>query len=115
MVARQRKAPAVDGRIEQDEGGVEVARDTTLTAAELESVRRVMRATRSLVCGLDMLRDDDGGPSIVCDVNGWSFVKNCRPYYPKCARILAKDFAASEAGARWQAGGEGRSIRAAAD
>ena len=115
VVARRRKAPTVDGRIERDANGVELAEDIELTPAELDTVRRVMRATRSLVCGLDMLRDEDGGPSIVCDVNGWSFVKNCEPYYPKCARTLARPFASSPAGARWQAAAPGRALAVWAD
>jgi inositol-hexakisphosphate/diphosphoinositol-pentakisphosphate 1-kinase len=45
----------------------------------------------SPVSPVDLIHDRvQGQRSFVCDVNGWSFVKNSRKYYDDCARVLCE-------------------------
>lgn len=46
-----------------------------MDAQEKEIARMVCLAFGQKVCGFDLLRSERG-KSYVCDVNGWSFVKN---------------------------------------
>ncbi|XP_073221281.1 inositol hexakisphosphate and diphosphoinositol-pentakisphosphate kinase VIP2-like isoform X5 [Cicer arietinum] len=61
--AEARKSPVVDGVVMRNPDGKEV-------------------------CGFDLLRSE--GRSYVCDVNGWSFVKNSHKYYDDSACVLRK-------------------------
>ncbi len=59
---------------------------------------RVTLAFGQCVCGFDILRVQ--GNSFVCDVNGWSFVKNSRKYSEDCSMLLMEFFEAGVRGIR---------------
>ncbi|XP_042327436.1 inositol hexakisphosphate and diphosphoinositol-pentakisphosphate kinase 1 isoform X2 [Sceloporus undulatus] len=83
--AEARKSPALDGKVERDSEGKEIRYPVMLTAIEKLVARKVCVAFKT-VCGFDLLRAN--GHSFVCDVNGFSFVKNSMKYYDDCAKIL---------------------------
>ncbi|CAH1111385.1 unnamed protein product [Psylliodes chrysocephalus] len=84
--AEARKSPALDGKVERDRDGKEIRYPVILSNAEKLISRKVCLAFKQAVCGFDLLRAN--GKSFVCDVNGFSFVKNSNKYYDDCARIL---------------------------
>ncbi|XP_017293958.1 inositol hexakisphosphate and diphosphoinositol-pentakisphosphate kinase 2 isoform X9 [Kryptolebias marmoratus] len=84
--AEARKSPALDGKVERDSEGKEVRYPVMLSAMEKLMARKVCLAFKQTVCGFDLLRAN--GRSYVCDVNGFSFVKNSMKYYDDCAKIL---------------------------
>lgn len=85
--AEARKSPVLDGRVVRDQDGKEVRYPVILSPSEKEIARQVCRAFRQSVCGFDILRVR--GAAYVCDVNGWSFVKNSDKYYDDCAVLLS--------------------------
>ncbi|XP_057185288.1 inositol hexakisphosphate and diphosphoinositol-pentakisphosphate kinase 2 isoform X6 [Triplophysa rosa] len=84
--AEARKSPALDGKVERDSEGKEIRYPVMLTALEKLVARKVCLAFKQTVCGFDLLRAN--GHSFVCDVNGFSFVKNSMKYYDDCAKVL---------------------------
>ncbi|TRY63566.1 hypothetical protein TCAL_11569 [Tigriopus californicus] len=91
--AEARKSPALDGKVERDSEGKEVRYPVILSNKEKLIARKVCMAFKQMVCGFDLLRQvkrcqTANGKSIVCDVNGFSFVKNSSKYYDDCAKIL---------------------------
>lgn len=90
--AEARKSPTVDGKVERNSDGKEVRFPVILTYREKEIARRIVLVFKQFVCGFDILRVQEGHSvvSYVCDVNGWSFVKNSRKYYDDCAQILSE-------------------------
>ncbi|XP_035783235.1 inositol hexakisphosphate and diphosphoinositol-pentakisphosphate kinase-like isoform X9 [Anopheles albimanus] len=84
--AEARKSPALDGKVERDSDGKEIRYPVILSNGEKLLSRKVCLAFKQTVCGFDLLRAN--GKSFVCDVNGFSFVKNSNKYYDDCAKIL---------------------------
>ncbi|XP_078606082.1 inositol hexakisphosphate and diphosphoinositol-pentakisphosphate kinase 2-like isoform X7 [Branchiostoma floridae x Branchiostoma japonicum] len=84
--AEARKSPALDGKVERDSEGKEVRYPVILNNREKLIAKKVCLAFQQTVCGFDLLRAN--GKSYVCDVNGFSFVKNSMKYYDDCAKIL---------------------------
>lgn len=109
--AEARKSPALDGKVERDSEGKEIRYPVILNHEEKLISRKVCLAFKQTVCGFDLLRYNEffqcgfisiinisylvsklfyraNGKSYVCDVNGFSFVKNSNKYYDDCAKIL---------------------------
>ncbi|KAG7221130.1 hypothetical protein INR49_017601 [Caranx melampygus] len=81
-----KKVPGTRWKVERDSEGKEIRYPVMLTAMEKLVARKVCLAFKQTVCGFDLLRAN--GHSFVCDVNGFSFVKNSMKYYDDCAKVL---------------------------
>jgi len=87
VYAERRKAPVVDGLVDRAPNGNEIRHNIELNRLEMELVMKVYSAFHQTVCGFDILRDEKG-TSFVCDINGWSFVKDSDQYYDICSNLL---------------------------
>ena len=86
--AEARKSPTLDGVVLRGADGKELRYPVILSWVEKDVAFKIYHAFRQTVCGFDILRTHDGA-CLVCDVNGWSFVKKSRKYYDDCAALLA--------------------------
>lgn len=86
--AEARKSPVVDGKVTRAADGKELRFPVLLSPQEKEVARAVCLAFGQKVCGFDLLRSAEKGRSFVCDVNGFSMVKNSFKYYDDAAGIL---------------------------
>ncbi|XP_057307651.1 inositol hexakisphosphate and diphosphoinositol-pentakisphosphate kinase 2-like isoform X2 [Hydractinia symbiolongicarpus] len=98
--AEARKSPALDGKVERDSRGKEVRYPVILSAYEKLIAQKVTKVFKQTVCGFDFLRTN--GKSLVCDVNGFSFVKTSKKYYDDCSQLLADIILQNLAPQRWQ-------------
>ena len=72
--AEARKSPTLDGVVLRGADGKELRYPVILSWVEKDVAFKIYHAFRQTVCGFDILRTHDGA-CLVCDVNGWSFVK----------------------------------------
>ncbi|KAL3914527.1 MAG: hypothetical protein SGILL_006070 [Bacillariaceae sp.] len=95
--AEARKSPTVDGKVQRNADGKEIRFPVILTLSEKEIARRIVLQFKQFVCGFDLLRVQEGHSvvSYVCDVNGFSFVKNSRKYYDDCSQVLTEHILAA--------------------
>ncbi|CAD7933159.1 unnamed protein product [Amoebophrya sp. A25] len=84
-----RKAPTVDGAVQRSKDGKEVRYPIILSQIEKQIAQTIVEAFA--VCGFDILRTKGFFP-VVCDVNGWSFVKGNSKYYEDCSLQLKRFF-----------------------
>ncbi|KAJ8613248.1 hypothetical protein CTAYLR_004550 [Chrysophaeum taylorii] len=83
------RSPALDGVVVRGDDGKELRYPVILSWIEKDIAFKIYHAFKQTVCGFDILRTHDGR-TLVCDVNGWSFVKKSRKYYEDCAALLSE-------------------------
>lgn len=86
--AEARKSPTIDGKVRRTEDGKEERFPVNMSIAEKLMAKKVALLFGQMVCGFDIIRSK--GTSYVCDVNGWSFVKNNPKYTNDCAFLIRK-------------------------
>jgi inositol-hexakisphosphate/diphosphoinositol-pentakisphosphate 1-kinase len=86
-----RKAPTVDGKVQRSKDGKEIRYPIILSTIEKQIAQTIVEAFGQVVCGFDILRTKGFFP-VVCDVNGWSFVKGNQKYYDDCAALIRSYF-----------------------
>ncbi|KAJ1495644.1 hypothetical protein T484DRAFT_1607445, partial [Baffinella frigidus] len=84
--AEARKSPVVDGVVARTEDGKEMRYPVMLSRRQKKIAHDIVAAFKQTVCGFDILIG--AGSSIVCDVNGWSFVKNSSRFWDDAAGPL---------------------------
>lgn len=89
--AEARKSPCLDGKVQRTEKGKEVRYSVMLSYDEKLIAHKIVKAFCQTICGFDILRTVCG-KSVVCDVNGFSFVKGNEKYYNDCAQIIKRLF-----------------------
>ncbi|KAH8582745.1 histidine acid phosphatase [Cryptosporidium sp. chipmunk genotype I] len=89
--AEARKSPCLDGKVQRTEKGKEVRYSVMLSYDEKLIAHQIVKAFNQTICGFDILRTVTG-ESVVCDVNGFSFVKGNEKYYNDCAQIITSLF-----------------------
>ena len=89
--AEARKSPVVDGRVMRNVRGKEMRYPVILSNVEKTIARKVVSAFGQFVCGFDILRSNGGAQDVesyVCDVNGWSSVKDSPKFWDDAANLL---------------------------
>ena len=89
--AESRVAPTTGEKVQRTHYGREKRFAVKLTHEEHMFAYQIVKATNQTICGIDMLRADDG-KSYVFDINGWSSVKSKSDYHQRCGRFLRSRF-----------------------